>query len=381
LRGAVVLGQGHAPGRRRELVREVEDVAHRGGAEPVDGLGVVADHGQPAAVGLEPAQDVRLQHVGVLVFVHQDVIEARAHLGGQRGLGHQVVPVQEQVVVVEHPARLLGLDVGAEQRPQVRAPLLAPGKRPCQALVDRDLRVDHARVDAQARGLLGKAARLLGQPLLVAHQVHQVCGVRAVENREGRVEPDGRRVQSQQPVADGVERAGPVHGVAREHAAAAAGAPPRARHGLARGPDDALGAPAHLHRGPARERQQENATRIRAANHQMRHAVGQRVGLARAGPGNDQQRLHALVRHGLALGGIERGQIGRSLGQTMVISDLHGCTEGSAAPDCLSRYPMRRGHSQGCRARSAPGVLGHYRRLRRATTSASWRPSSFQPSR
>ena len=40
-------------GRRTELSREVEDVAHRRGAERIDRLRVVADHGQSAPVGLQ----------------------------------------------------------------------------------------------------------------------------------------------------------------------------------------------------------------------------------------------------------------------------------------------------------------------------------------
>jgi hypothetical protein len=36
--------------RRGELGRKIKNVAHRGGAERVDRLGVIADHGQPATV-------------------------------------------------------------------------------------------------------------------------------------------------------------------------------------------------------------------------------------------------------------------------------------------------------------------------------------------
>ena len=66
---------------RREVAGEVEDVAHGRGAERIDRLRVVADHGEAAPVGLERQQDRRLQPVGVLIFVDQDVVEARADLG------------------------------------------------------------------------------------------------------------------------------------------------------------------------------------------------------------------------------------------------------------------------------------------------------------
>ena len=53
---------------------------------------------------------------------------------------------------------------------------------------------------------------------------------------------------------------------------------------------DALDAPRHLRRGAAREGHQQDAARIGAVDDQMRDAVRQRVGLARAGAGDDQQR-------------------------------------------------------------------------------------------
>ncbi len=52
----------------------------------------------------------------------------------------------------------------------------------------------------------------------------------------------------------------------------------------------------HFRRGPARKRQQENALRIRAAADKVRDAVGERVGLAGAGAGDDQQRSAVSLR-------------------------------------------------------------------------------------
>ena len=56
----------------------------RRGAERVDRLRVVADHGEPLPVGLQRVQDLGLQHVGVLVLVDQHVIEVRADLARER---------------------------------------------------------------------------------------------------------------------------------------------------------------------------------------------------------------------------------------------------------------------------------------------------------
>ena len=127
LRRAVVALQRHHARRRRELLREVEDVAHRRRAERVDRLRVVADDGDAAAVRLQRAQDRRLQPVGVLVLVDQHVVEARADLRA-RGAGSPTMlrPVQQQVVVVEDVLRLLRRDVGGEQRLQLALPLRAP---------------------------------------------------------------------------------------------------------------------------------------------------------------------------------------------------------------------------------------------------------------
>ena len=78
---------------------------------------------------------------------------------------------------------------------------------------------------------------------------------------------------------------------------------------------DPLDAPRHLGRGAAREGHQQDAARIGAVDDQMRDAVGQRVGLARAGAGDDQQRRgrqspRDAVLDGAPLLGIERLEIG-----------------------------------------------------------------------
>src|SRR6202022_4716788 len=74
-------GAGHQPRDVRVIALEVQDVADVGAAECVDALVVVPHHGQvPVPVGEQPQQLV-LDAVGVLVLVHQYVIEARSPLG------------------------------------------------------------------------------------------------------------------------------------------------------------------------------------------------------------------------------------------------------------------------------------------------------------
>ena len=135
----------------------------------------------------------------------------------------------------------------------------------------------------------------------MADQVHQVGRVLAVVDREGGVETDLLGDIAQKPRADPVERAGPGHGVGQH------------RGLVAHDPSaDALHPAGHLAGGPAREGHQQDAPGIGAIDDQVGDAVRQRVGLARPGAGDDQQRpgrvrpprLHAML-DGLPLLGIQ----------------------------------------------------------------------------
>ena len=190
LRRAIVAGKRDDRRSRAELMREVEDVAHGRGAEGIDRLGIVADHREPGAIGLERQQDRRLQPVGVLILVHQDMIEAAGDLAGERVLAEHRRPIEEKVIVIEDVLALLGLDIELEQAPQLVVPAGAPGKAAREDPIQRGFLVDGARVDRQTRGLGGKPAFRLRQAELVAHQVHQVGRVFAIVDREGRVEAD-----------------------------------------------------------------------------------------------------------------------------------------------------------------------------------------------
>jgi hypothetical protein len=86
----------------------------------IDRLRVVADHGQAAAVGLHGQQDRGLQAVGVLVLVDQHVVE-RPPISAASAGRHHLRPVEQQVVVIEHLLRLLGLDVGGGTVPSARS--------------------------------------------------------------------------------------------------------------------------------------------------------------------------------------------------------------------------------------------------------------------
>ena len=87
-------------------------------------------------------------------------------------------------------------------------------------------------------------------------------------------------------------------------------------------PRDPLDPARHLGGGAARERHQQDAPRIGAVDDQMGDAVRQRVGLARAGAGDDEQRqprravlLPDAVLDGPPLLRIEGLKVGGSHGQ------------------------------------------------------------------
>ena len=110
-------------------------------------------------------------------------------------------------------------------------------------------------------------------------QVHQVGGILAVVDRELRIETDLVGVFAQQARADAVKGPGPGQRVGH-HAGALA-------HHLAGDAFDALG---HLGGRAAGKRHQQDAAGVGAVHDQMRDAMGEGVGLAGSGAGDDQQR-------------------------------------------------------------------------------------------
>ena len=65
--------------------------------------------------------------------------------------------------------------------------------------------------------------------------------------------------------------------------------------------DDGLRALDHFLRGATREGQHENARRIHAVQHQVSGTVRQRIGLSRAGAGEDEQRARGDALSGTAV--------------------------------------------------------------------------------
>jgi hypothetical protein len=200
---------------------------------------------------------------------------------GRGGAGHAegLVPVQQQVVVVQQATVGLAVRVGAEHGLDVVPVVRTPGEALLEGLFERPAGVHAAGVDRQQRALLGEP---LGGPVeakVGADEVEQILGVALVENDEVRVEAQRPAVQAQQPVSDAVE--GP--------------APDAAGGCLAHDP---AGPAQHLGGGPPGEREQEDAAGVGAGADQGRDAGGDGQGLATAGPGDDEQRPAAVLGRG-----------------------------------------------------------------------------------
>ena len=191
------------------LIRKAEDVVDRRCPKRINRLCIVADDGDAVAALTEVLQDLRLQDVRVLILVDEDVIELAANLSGEPLVAHHRVPVEQQVVVVERLIGQLLLHVRAIKLRELRLPFGAPGKQRIERLGERPLRVDAMRVDGEAGVLARKALLDFREAELVAQHVHQIGGIAPVENAEARVEPDGRGMPANQPIRDGMERAGP----------------------------------------------------------------------------------------------------------------------------------------------------------------------------
>ena len=280
-RSVVLLQPDH--GGAVEPGRELQDVLHGRGAEPVDRLRVVADHREVArrVRRSHPFQDVGLQRVRVLVLVDEHVIEHRRQRVARLGRGRQRFPEQQQVVVVQDVLIALADRVRLEDLPDAVDLVHAPRVVTLQHVGELLAGVHRPRVDRRERVLAREPSFPRGEPQLLAQQVHHVGTVGLVQHREVGTQAERATVEAEQPVGDRVERPTP-HALGL----ALAGRTLRAREHLA------CGAPA--------ERQQQDPLRAHTAFHQVSDATGEGGGLAGPGAGHDQQRSVA-EQHGGAL--------------------------------------------------------------------------------
>jgi len=269
---------------------ELKDVADVGAAPRVDGLVVVADHGQVAVLGGEEVGEAVLGVVRVLVLVDEDVAEGALVVTQALGdLLEELDGAHEQVVEVHgvHRHELLlvkVVDVGRDAG-EAAARLLAEGGRVEQLVLGvRDLAGD---------GLGRVALRIVLERLeATADEAALVVGV---VDRERAAVPETVGLAAQDAGAHRVEGADPH----------------RARDAA----DEALDALLHLARGLVREGDGEDLVGARVAGgEQIRDAMREHTGLARAGPGEDEQRA-VDVGHGRALRLVEAGEQARHGGR------------------------------------------------------------------
>jgi hypothetical protein len=271
-----------------EVLLEAQDVVDLGPAPAIDRLVVVADAADVAVALGQQAQPQILRHVGVLILVHQHVLELLLVLGQHafvvleqaKGFEQQVAEVHG----VEHLQPLLVLPV------EVCAEAVAIG---------RTFAGGHlVRCQAAVLPAVDVGGKLAGGPALFVNAFgldelfQQADLVVGVEDGEVRLEADQLGVAAQDLVADGVEGAEPGH--ALDHAA-----------------DEPADALLHFARGLVGEGDGEDfAGPCLALGKDVGKPGGEHAGLAGACTCQHQQRAVERL-NGCALLGVERAQVWR----------------------------------------------------------------------
>jgi hypothetical protein len=182
--------------------------------------------------------DLRLQRIGVLIFVDQHMRELARGFQPSGRLG-QRAPEQQQIVVVEQVLSALATGVDGKDVANAVHLLGTPRVGELEHRAQTKAGVDHPRIDRHERVLAREATLALldhAELQLAANQIQQVGHVGLVEHSEVGREAQRSTVQPKQTIGHGVE-----------------GAAPDLRDAPTR--DEPIGACEHLARGAARERQ------------------------------------------------------------------------------------------------------------------------------
>ena len=287
--GPVVPHQLHHGGVR-VLRRKARQVGGRGAGERVDRLPRVADHAQVVPVPEPRVQQQLLQRVDVLVFVHNEVAVAVAHLGTRA-----LMPAKDRRGQLQH-----GLEV--DQVPV-----------PAQVLIGGEDTADRLGLHRRGPAVAGRSPRVVLRahlhdlrPLDLGSQVTQFRAARGDPRSAGRLseQADLRVKHGRRAAADGarpeVDKLAQRRGVegARHHPV---------QPGSGR-PVQFAQPPAQLARGPRGERDREHVTGVHHAGPDgVGDPVGDRARLSGAGPGDHAHRAAGGQRH-LTLLGVERGE-------------------------------------------------------------------------
>ena len=101
LRRPVILLKTHDPRRRHVLVGKIQNIVDLGRTKGINRLCIVADYRHAVSIGFDGVQNIGLQQVRVLILIDQHVIEPGAYFCRKLGVGDQVTPVQQKVIVIE----------------------------------------------------------------------------------------------------------------------------------------------------------------------------------------------------------------------------------------------------------------------------------------
>ncbi|OPZ09778.1 MAG: hypothetical protein BWZ08_00168 [candidate division BRC1 bacterium ADurb.BinA292] len=261
---------------------ETDDVVEGGAAEPVDGLGVVADDAQVAVPAGQQVHDGALHGIGVLELIDEQVFEALGQLLADGVLlPEHVEQTRQQIVEIEHA---LGALLALVERQDLGNLLLEVHQ--FEELRAQDFAEGLPGVLGEAAGRLHHGLLREASLALVVAEVgnagpDQAARVVPVEDREVARHPDALAMLAQQPAGEMVERP-----------------PPQPVH-IAAG--QALDPRQHLARGAVREGGQQDAAGIHARLHQPGDPVGQRPRLAAAGASHHQHRAGRRGRDGQLL--------------------------------------------------------------------------------
>ena len=105
--GGTIVGFERDHRRAGKLGGKIENVAYLGGAETVNALRIVTHDGKVAIERAHAMKNRGLQPVGVLLVVHEDVIEPFVQESDERLVAKEMKPIEKEIVVIEHMAFLL----------------------------------------------------------------------------------------------------------------------------------------------------------------------------------------------------------------------------------------------------------------------------------
>ncbi len=230
----------------------------------------------------EQAHQLRLDHVGVLIFVDHDVAISVGKSPSRHVVGsHQFGEPEQQVVIIEESTLALVFLILPPDRDDRFLMIEELRKIASQLVGQRAILVARHADRFDDRAFFRKAPLLRSRLDLRPQQIDHVLHVAAIENREVRLEADRRSRSPQHLICERME-----------------GAAGDLRSAIA---DQLLDPPQHLLRRAPRESQQQNRTGRHAALDQPRDPIDQRACLARAGPRDNQQRTLAMGHGGKLL--------------------------------------------------------------------------------